>query len=622
MSYSVPERATNTPRKLGVTSYSTESSFSQHEYIDENRASTIRTISRRNQAVLVLIFLPIGALILVMCICAIVWLAVHGPILVPGQDTRISAFIISFSSRLAWLIISAALIRSAWASFLQHILRGEQIPIRALVGVCRGFLSLDQLGEFFCLPVSFKCHILIAALISLAMTATSASVRYQTLGPITETAALVADVESMCQPSGGVRDFSCLGGTLNANTTSDSWSYLEEVNSGGQGTVYRYGELGIDQELGANVTLAVIPPGWTLTNANDLPWMAISVNCTPLSISASIIGSGASTNVSIFVNGERIDTLDVANMPEWGAIVHLYQQANDNGQDSSLSPWIVVGLSRDLGDGGSNFGGLAPDATTFLGNSYLDLHGYGPVLQGVLGAATLCKFTAATGGTWQDLTWQSLNDTSNIFFGPVTQDDRPTTATAMLNFGPSWQYNPVSENSLPGGSVTYIANNTGPDVTFPQLFASYIRNQWTLVAYSIPRVSGYQVPLSFFGTAPEKLYISLTVISVLPASALFIGLLITLRAWVYAIRHRHWVNRVEFESWWLVKALRPDMYAHGYSNATLNDFNAACEGVSTAYMDIRPSIAFGQLALRSTNPYGVTAQEGFSVLRDPQRIYG
>lgn len=352
------------------------------------------------------------------------------------------------------------------------------------------------------------------------------------------------------------------------------------------------------------------------------PWMAISVSCTPLSISASIIGSGASTNVSIFVNDKLIDILDVANMPEWGAIVHLYQQGNDSGQYSSLSPWIAVGLSRNLDDGGANFGGLASDAMTFLGNSYLDLHGYGPVLQGVLGAATLCKFTAATGGTWQDLTWQSLNDTSNIFFGPVTQDDRPTTATTMLNFGPSWQYNPVSENSLPGGSVTYIANNTGPGVTFPQLFVSYIRNQWTLVAYSIPRVSGYQVPFSFLGTAPDKLYISLTVISVLPASALFIGLLITLRAWVYAIRHRRWVNRVEFDSWWLVKALRPDMYAHGYSNATLNDFNAACEGFSTAYMDIRSNNAFGQLALRSANPYGEVAQESFSVLRDPQRIYG
>jgi len=63
----------------------------------------------------------------------------------------------------------------------------------------------------------------------------------------------------------------------------------------------------------------------------------------------------------------------------------------------------VVALGRDLGDGTANFGGLAPDAVTYLGNSYLDLHGYStPQLQGILGAAAWCQFNGSTGGTWPE----------------------------------------------------------------------------------------------------------------------------------------------------------------------------------------------------------------------------
>jgi hypothetical protein len=99
------------------------------------------------------------------------------------------------------------------------------------------------------------------------------------------------------------------------------------------------------------------------------------------------------------VNDTLLDTLDVANMPEWGSIVYLYQQVNESGPASSLSPWKVVMLSRDLNDGTANLNGLAPDAVTYLGNSYLDLHGYAaPQLQGVLGAAAWCQFQGSTGG--------------------------------------------------------------------------------------------------------------------------------------------------------------------------------------------------------------------------------
>jgi hypothetical protein len=351
-----------------------------------------------------IIFFPLGAIAIGTCLGVIVWLALHGPALVPGQDTRITAIIISVGSRLAGLFIGAALVRSAWAAFLPHILAGDLIPTRALVGICRNFMSLGRLENYGSLPTSFKYHIILATLISLAMTGTSASVRYNSLGLAGRNIALVPDVASSCNQSlvSGTTYF--CSGALNANTTGTSWSYLEEAFTGGQRTVYRYGELG-DQELGANVTLGILPAGWTLNEGNDLPWMAIWVTCHHLSISAEFTGSNFSASSSILVNDTLVDTLDVANMPEWGSVVHLYQQVNETSPASSLSPWIVVMLARDLGDRTANFRGLDPEAVAYLGQSYLDLHGYGPVLQGVLGAAAWRQFKGSTGGQWPNEMW-------------------------------------------------------------------------------------------------------------------------------------------------------------------------------------------------------------------------
>ena len=280
-------------------------------------------------------------------------------------------------------------------------------------------------------------------------------------------------------------------------------------------------------------------------------------------------------------------------------------------------------LSRDLDDGTANFKGLAPDAITYLGASYLDLHGYGPTQQGVLGAAAWCEFNGSTGGKWPDDLWPPRNHSSNVVIGTVI-DDRPTMGTAMLNYGPSWQYNPVSENALPGGSISYIANNTGPGISFPTLFSSYIRNQWALMAYSIAPQSGQQISQRFDGSGAEKLYISVTLLSVLPASALVLGLLAIVRAWYCVMRQRHWVNRVEFESWWLVKALHPGLYSPGYCNATEKNFNNACNGFSTAYRDVNSDNAAGHLALCSTGPNEVPI--GFplsaSVITETRRFYG
>jgi hypothetical protein len=103
------------------------------------------------------------------------------------------------------------------------------------------------------------------------------------------------------------------------------------------------------------------------------------------------------------------------------------------------------------------------------------------------------------------------------------------------------------------------------------------------MAYSITPVSGYQTTMPFLGTGPSQLFIRITLISIIPSVALGIGLLVVLRAWICVIAYRRWVNRVEFESWWLFKALRPDLYPAGHSNDVLGDFEQACKGISVRF---------------------------------------
>jgi hypothetical protein len=95
--------------------------------------------------------------------------------------------------------------------------------------------------------------------------------------------------------------------------------------------------------------------------------------------------------------------------------------------------------------------------------------------------------------------------------------------------------------------------------------------------------SYHQISAEFDGLGPDKLFISLTTIAALPVSALVIGLFITVWAFIVTIKERHWVNRVEFESWWLVKALRPDIYSAGYGNAIEKEFNSACDGFCVSH---------------------------------------
>lgn len=579
----------------------------------ENTAH-IYTTSERNQALIPLIIHLSGFITIGLCIAAIIWLWLKGPALVPGQDTRITAIIISVGKGLAGFSISLAIGRSAWASVLPWFLNGNPIPTRTLVGICRNWSSLGQWQNYHSLPTSFKIYVVMAAFVLVAMTGTSASFRYDSRGESGRNTALLPDFTSSCNTSliqlqyyfctgllNGNSTDANTGVNINGNTSQHSWDYIEQVNSGGQGTVSLYGNSG-DEKLGANVTLAVLPSGWYMNDGSNLPWMAMSISCTNLSIAAIFSGSGFLTNATILVNGTIIDTLDIANMPQWSPVIHIYQRFNDTGPVSSLCPWIAVYLNG-YAEGQSGLVGLAGDAVTYLGNSYLDLHGYSqPVYQGIAGAAAYCVFNGGTGGQWPDELWPQRGDTSNFVIGPLI-DNQPTMGTGVLNYGPSWQYTIVSGSFLPAGSVSYIANNTGPGVSFPDLFASYIRNQWALMAYSIAPQSYYQISAEFGGYGPDKLFISLTTIAVLPLSALVIGLFATLWACIVTIKERHWVSRVEFESWWLVKALRPDIHSARNGNAMEKEFNSACDGFSVSYDSERGHLSLDGQAERVLRAY-------------------
>jgi hypothetical protein len=62
-------------------------------------------------------------------------------------------------------------------------------------------------------------------------------------------------------------------------------------------------------------------------------------------------------------------------------------------------------------------------------------------------------------------------------------------------------------------------------------------------------------------------------------------------AWISTLRHRRWVNRVEFQPWWLVKALKPELYTPGYGNATEKDLKKACTAYRVSYRDVRPELS-------------------------------
>ena len=330
----------------------------------------------------------------------------------------------------------------------------------------------------------------------------------------------------------------------------------------------RTGTIG-DDALGANVTLAVLPIGGYSKEGHSLPWPATPAPCRSLSIEAVPVGSGLLVNATIIVNGSAIDTLDISQMPQWNGVVHMYQYWNNSGPLSSLSPWTIVMLTRDVNDGTAHFDGLAGNATRFIGNTSVDLYGYAqPELQGILGAAAYCEFEGgAGGGGWPNNVWPPRGQATNFVAGEMI-GDRLTMAIGVLNYGTSLQYSPVSESFLDEGSVSYIANNTGPGVSFPDLFTSYIRNQWALMAYSMSPQCSQQIEAIFEGTTSSRLFISVTVVAVMPLSALVLGLFVNIIAHFVTFRQRYWVQRIDFEGWWLFKTLRPDVMDVESSDAT------------------------------------------------------
>jgi hypothetical protein len=552
-------------------------------------------VGSQSHAALTLVTLACGFVSLSLCVAAIIWLWVSGPLEVPGQDTRITAVIISVGRSLASLFIGIALARAAWGSFIPQLVDGSRFSARTLLAVCHKWDSLGQWQDFRDLPTAFRIYVLLGGLTWAGMTGTSSTFRYDSHGVFATGTALVADFTYACNTSlVQLSNYVCQAATspnttdvntsfnLNGNTTRTSWEYIEQVNAGGRGTVTLTGSIG-DDALGANVTVAVLPDGWYLQEGHNLPWMAISVSCRSLPIAAEFTGSGLLANATIIVDGSVIDTLDISEMPQWNGIVHMYQQLNDSGPFSSLSPRKIVMLTRDVDDGTAHFDGLADDVVTYLGESYVDLHGYAqPVLQGILGAAAYCEFEGSAGGGWPNDLWPPRGQTTNFVAGELI-GNRPTMATGVLNYGPSWQYSPVAESFLEGGSVSYIANNTGPGVSFPDLFASYIRNQWALMAYSMSPQCLQHIKTDFEGSTSSRLFISVTAIAVLPLSALVLGLFTTLIAFFVTLRQRYWVQRVEFEGWWLFKALRPDLRDEANGDATRKELQTAYNGLGVSF---------------------------------------
>lgn len=165
---------------------------------DSSRAPALYNVasaaSRHNQATVPIIFFPLGLITVGACIASIGWLAMHEPALVPGQDSRITAIIISIGSHLASLVIGAAIVRSAWASYLKRVLAGDTLPTRQLVCVCRTFMSFWQITSYSSFPSCYKYHIIFATFVALAMTGTSASFRYDSRGLLSRNFAMVPDV--------------------------------------------------------------------------------------------------------------------------------------------------------------------------------------------------------------------------------------------------------------------------------------------------------------------------------------------------------------------------------------------------------------------------------------------
>ena len=499
--------------------------------------------------------LTMACLYLLSCVAIAGWMLASGPQPVPRQDTRITNAIISVLSRVALTValwIVTELLRSHWGHIL---ISGDPVKLRGLLLACGDLGSLSRMRYLHAMPTqTIKITAIIGAGVTLCMTLTSAGFKYTVMSGTAVMPFLGPDFPAICNYSllNATTGYFCTG-AANAVTVNTEWTNINAMNSGAGGNVVRYGNATTGW-LSANVTLTSAPADIRLPSNAPPPWAAIDVSCRSATLELQSVGTNATSSNNVVVDGRLIDKLSIANMPSWNSQVHLYQQVNDTGPASSLCPWYIVVLSRDLQDGTSNVVGLSLNAVRPLGDYYLDLHGYGPVLQGLLGSAAYCNFSGSTGGTWPNISWPT-RASKNVIIGSGPENGTLGMATLFLNYGPSWQYNPVSENSLPGGSVSYIANFTTAAPTFPIFIATYMRNQWALMMYSNNLISPFVTNSSYAVRTPPQLHIQATAILAIPLVALVfcIGCAIT-GIWMNG-RLGSWYGRVDIAPWWLMKAV-------------------------------------------------------------------
>ncbi|KIJ97062.1 hypothetical protein K443DRAFT_133926 [Laccaria amethystina LaAM-08-1] len=464
-------------------------------------------------------YLGLACLYLISCVMAVCWMMIGGPRLVPRQDTRITNIIISIMSK-------GALRLTLW------------------------IVTLHLCVQWMYILISGTHHVQLCSLLAACSKDKEGSLSRVRRG-----------LYSPCSLVNSTTGYFCTG-AANAATINTEWDYIDIVSSGAGGNVLCSN--GTSGTISANVTLATAPANLRLPANPMPPWTAIDVSCRNIALSLSVVGNASSSTNVLFIDNRQLDTLTVTEMPSWSSQVQLYQQVNDTGPASSLSPWYMVMLVRDLDDGTANIQRLSGSAVTYLGNSFLDLHGYsGPVLQGVLGAAAYCNFSGSTGGNWPSVTWPART-TTNVVVGKGPYNGVIDISTVFLNYEPSWQYNPVSANSLPGGSVSYIANLTTEADNFRDFIAMYIRNQWALMIYTNNFIEGFITNTPYRVRTQPQLYIQATIILVAPALALGVCVLcaVKLAIWVFPdavcmftmLRLGPWYDLVDIDPWWLMKA--------------------------------------------------------------------
>lgn len=524
---------------------------------------------------------------------------ISGPKVVPRQDTRITNVIISILSRFAlglalWIV--ALRLRVQWADVL---VLERPVQLRGLLAACRTEGSLSRVRHIFTVPtVGIGCTAVLGAAVTLLMTLTSAGFKYIVVPGTGVREFLGPDFQAICNHSLVNTTYSC-SGVANAVTVGTEWNYLNDVTGGAGGNVVLTG--GRNGTQSANVTLTSAPADLRLPMDAPPPWAAIDVTCRDVDLQLEMVGNGSSSSNIVYVNGRKLDQLSIAEMPSWSSQVQLYQLVNDTGPYSSLSPWYMVLLARDLDDGSANTGGLSGGAVSYLGNSFVDLHGWGPVLQGILGAAAYCNFSGSTGGDWPNGSWP-FPTTRNVVVGTGPKNGTIDLGTVFLNYGPSWQYNPVSANALPGGSVSYIANWTVEADRFSDFIAKYMRNQWVLMIYTTNYLEGFVTKTPYSVKTQPQVYIQATTIALLPVVALALSICCAGACMITMCRLHAWYGCVDVAPWWLLKATGAVLPGQEGRHASKREFETWSDQIRAVYSVRATNGRFGHLTLVSTIP--------------------